>query len=374
MADWSKLPYDIIHKVSTYLVVIEDFLAFSAVCNSWHSVYVAKQWHPRPQVPMLMFSDYENSSFRSFISLYRNKVYNLELPEVHGRRCWGSSLGWLLTIGDDLKIRLLNPFTRVSVSLPSKSSLQIHFGEILDWYDIIQKAFIFRNPCTSGRNEEDLVVLIIYGPLKQLALCRPGYSSWRSIKEANHAGFIDVACLKDQIFALRDMGTLVVVDIESLAVVDVNGQRHPQHVALSLLPQWDWEQLFLVESCGDLWIVYQYHCNSHRRYHSIESIEFLIYSFDFSKKQWIRLSSLGNRAVFVGDHCSVATCASDFLNCKGDCVYFVGARTEQRWPYSDVHVDLGVYSMVKGSCKRLGFGADAPKCYSFPLWVTPTLY
>ncbi|KAI3444324.1 hypothetical protein Pfo_000989 [Paulownia fortunei] len=373
MADWSKLPYDIIHKVAAYLMAIEDFLAFSAVCCSWRSVYLAKQWHQAPQVPWLMFCGNENCSNRSFISLYRNKVYNSELPEAHGRRCWGSSSGWLVTLGNDLKIHLLNPFTRVSISLPPKSSLQIHFGEILDWYEIIEKAFVFKKPCTSHANEEDLLVMIIYGPLKQLAFCRPGYGSWKSIKDNSHAGFIDVTYVKDQIFALCDMGSLVVIDIDGLAVIDINGPHPRGHVALSL-PQWDWEQLFLVESSGDLWMVYQNHTGNHRR-SSIESIEFFIYSFDFNKKRWIRLSNLGNHAIFVGDNCSIMSIrAPDCFNCKSNRIYFVGKEMEKRWPYREVHVALGVYNLTNGISKPLCCGPEIPKYYSFPLWVVPTVH
>ncbi|KAK4404758.1 hypothetical protein Sango_0844400 [Sesamum angolense] len=370
MADWSKLPYDIIHKVATYLMAVEDFLAFSAVCRSWRSVYVAKQWHQSPQVPWLMLSGIENDSFRSFISLYRNKVYNSELPEVHGRRCWGSSSGWLVTVGNDLDIRLHNPFTRVSVNLPPKSSLRIHFGEILGWYEIIEKAFVFKKPCTSHANEEDLLVMIIYGPLKQLAFCRPGYSSWRTVKDISHTGYIDVTHVKDQIFALCGLGYLVVIDIDSLAVTDINGPQAPEHVALSL-PLWHWEHLILVESSGDLWMVYQNHTSIRRR-SSVESIEFYVYTFDFSKKRWIRLSSLGDHAIFVGDNCSMSIRAPERFNCKSNSIYFIGKRMEERWPCGEVHVDLGVYSITNGISEPLRFGPDIPKYYSFPLWVTPT--
>lgn len=369
MADWSSLPYDIIHKVSTYLIAIEDFLAFSAVCCSWRSVYLARQWHPGPQIPLLMFSDHENSSSRSFFSLYRNKVCNSELPEARSRRCWGSSSGWLVTIGSDLKIHLLSPFTRVSLSLPPKSSLQVHFGEILDWSDIVQKAFVFRKPCTTGgANEEDLVVMIIYGPLNQLAYCRPGYSSWKSIKEASGGGFIDVACVRDQIFALNSMGLLLVIDIDIQTASNTSFQQRANHVASSL-PQWDWDQLFLVESSGNLWLVFK-----DRPRNQIESVKFGVHSFDFNQRRWIRLSNMGNHTIFVGDSYSFSISGDDFSNCKNNSIYFVDKKLEHRWPYREVLVDVGVYSMATGISERLSFSPDTPISCSFPLWVTPTLH
>ncbi|KAL0404807.1 UNVERIFIED_CONTAM: hypothetical protein Sradi_2121500 [Sesamum radiatum] len=252
MADWSKLPYDIIHKVATYLMAVEDFLAFSAVCRSWRSVYVAKQWHQSPQ----------------------------------------------------------------------------------------------------------------------LAFCRPGYSSWKTVKDISRTGYIDVTHVKDQIFALCGLGSLVVIDIDSLAVTDINGPKAPEHVALSL-PLWHWEQLILVESSGDLWMVYQ-NRTSIRSRSSVESTEFYVYTFDFSKKRWIRLSSLGNHAIFVGDNCSMSIRAPDRFNCKSNSIYFIGKRMEQRWPCGEVHVDLGVHSITNGISEPLCFGPGIPKHYSFPLWVTPT--
>ncbi|KAL8489319.1 hypothetical protein ACS0TY_025286 [Phlomoides rotata] len=368
MADWSRLPYDIIHKVSTHLIAIEDFLAFSAVCCSWRSVYLAKQWHPGCQIPLLMFSDYENSSSRSFFSLYRNKVCNSELPEARSKRCWGSSSGWLVTIGNDLKIHLLSPFTHVSVSLPPKSSLRVHFGEILDWCDIIEKAFVFRKPCTTDANEDDMVVMIIYGPLKQLAFCRPGYSSWKSIKTASYGGIIDVAYVRDQIFALNIMGVLLVIDIDIQTVNNISFQQSAMHVASSL-PHWDWDQLFLVESSGNLWMVCQDRSGSR-----IESVKFWVHSFDFNRRRWIRLSNLGNHTIFVGDSYSVSISGADCSNCKSNSIYFVDKKSEQRWPCREVHVYVGVYNMATGISEQLSFSPDTPISCSFPLWVTPTLH
>lgn len=169
MADWSKLPYDIIHVIAAYLEAIEDFLAFSAVCRSWRSVYLARQWLPGRQFPWLMLSDHENSSVRLFVSLYRKKVYSFELPEAHCKQCFGSSI-WLSTIGSDFKIHLLNEFRRVCLDLPTKSSLQIHFDNIQSWYHYIDKVLVVNKPFTSFENKEDLVVIIIYGPSESVGL------------------------------------------------------------------------------------------------------------------------------------------------------------------------------------------------------------
>lgn len=374
MADWSKLPYDIVHKVATHLSVIEDFLAFSAVCSSWRLVYLYKQWSPGPQVPVLMYTYDEQSGIRSLLSLYRNKVSNLEVPEARGKRCWGSSSGWLVTIGSDLQLQLLNPFSRVSFNLPAKSSLQVSFGDFLSWHDIIERAYVFRNPSTSNANG-DLLVMIIYGTLKQLAFCRPGYTSWRRIKDRkrSHAEFIDLTCVKDQIFALSYTGSLVLVDIDSLGVTSVSGQDPPRNVALSLLIGGS-ERISLVESSGDLWMVYQ-NRECHRWTSRVESTSFMVYRFDFDRKQWIRLSDLGSHTIFVGgDNSCIAVNSAHYSKCESNVIYFVASKKEKEWPKRVVHVDLGVHCLSSGYSRPLCICPDERKMFCFPIWVIPTLH
>lgn len=374
MADWSKLPYDIIHKVATHLSDTEDFLAFSAVCCSWRLVYLYKQWSPGPQLPVLLFSNDEINGIGSLLSMYRNKVSNLEVPGAYGKRCWCSSSGWLVTIGGDLQLQLLNPFTRVSLNLPARSSLRVSFGDFLSWCDIIERAYVFRNPSTSNANE-DLLVMIIYGTLKQLAFCRPGYTSWKRIKDRkrSHAEFIDLTCVKDQIFALSYTGSLVHVDIDTLGVTSVSGQDPPRNVALSLLIGGS-ERISLVESSGDLWMVYQ-NRECHRWTSRVEATSFLVYRFDFDKKQWIRLSDLGSHTIFVGgDNSCIAVSSAHYSKCQSNSIYFVASKKEKDWPKRVIHVDLGVYSLSSGESVPLCITHDVRKQFCYPIWVIPSLH
>ncbi|XP_073121911.1 F-box protein At2g17036-like [Henckelia pumila] len=349
MADWSKLPYDIIHMVAKYLEAIEDFVAFSAVCHSWRSVYLARQWFPGRQVPWLMLSDIENSE-RIFVSLSRNKVHSFELPEAHCKQCFGSSSIWLLTIGNDFKMHLLNAFTRVRLDLPTKSSLQVHFDNIQPWYHCIDKVLVVNKPFTSFENEDDLLVVIIYGPLNQLAFSRPGFSSWITVNATSPGGgFRDIAYVNNHI----------------------DGPHPPKIIWVAMSPWWSLSPPFLVESCGDLLLVYQ--CKIHNdRKSSMKSVSFVIYSFDFSKRQWIRIHNLKNRVIFVGDNCCTSICTSELVYCKHDSIYFVADR-DKRWRTDSAHcVDLFVYNMDNGIVEPLSF--DIPKHYSCSLWVMPTLF
>ncbi|XP_028105608.1 probable F-box protein At4g22165 [Camellia sinensis] len=182
MVDCSQLPYDIIRLIAIRLHAVEDFLSFSFVCHSWRSFYLTKSWTPGPQIPWLMLSDNENSDIRSFFSLYKNKVYELELPEARGRRCWGSPHGWIVIIGSDLEIHLLNPFSRACINLPPQSTFDSQFDFHSAWYKFIDKAIIIKKSNESHTIEEEFLVMVIYGPHQDLAFSRPGYSSWVNVE------------------------------------------------------------------------------------------------------------------------------------------------------------------------------------------------
>ncbi|PSS15736.1 F-box protein [Actinidia chinensis var. chinensis] len=301
-----------------------------------------------------MLSDNQNSDIRSFFGLYRDKVYDLELPEARGRRCWGSPHGWLVTTGSDLKIQLLNPLTRACINLPPQLMFNIRFNIHREWYQFIHKAIIIKE------SNEEFLVMAIYGPYKDLAFSRPGYSSWVNVEDSSNYRFIDVVFFKGQIFALCDGGSLVVVDINAPGPLKVVCIASPPN-------QYAWEQLYLVESSGNLLVVY--------RYERHEPINVEVYKFDLNALEWMKLDDLGNLALFVGDNYSMSISSSSISNCKFNCIYFIGDSVEQWWAYDESCIgrNTGVYSMVDGTVEPFFFGADYPSYYSCPNWVTPAL-
>lgn len=366
MVDWSKLPYDIIHKVASHIPVIEDFLAFSAVCTSWRSVHLAKQWRPGTNVPVLMFSDDGNSRTRSFLSLYTSKVCNSELPGARGKRWWGSSTGWLVTIGRHYEIRLLNPFTRASINLPHHSSLKLRFGDLLNWYELMERAFVFRTPSTSAANE-DLVVVVLFGTMKQLAFCRPGYTSWICLKHKVHSEIVDVVCVKDKIYALSLVGHLLHVDIDGNSLTSIGHHSPTRDIALSLLIG-GWDRLSMVESSGELWLVCQNQPDKRLR-----PISFMVYWFSFEEMEWSRLRNLGDHTIFLTDNSCICVSAPHYSNCEGNSVYFVTSKREKGWPNRVTRVDVGLHSMGSKVSVPFCIRADIQNCISFPAWVMPSL-
>ncbi|KAL6997663.1 hypothetical protein U1Q18_007789 [Sarracenia purpurea var. burkii] len=372
MADWTQIPYDLISMIANRIPAIEDFLALSAVCRSWRSVYVHKSWSPAPVFPWLMLSESrDNQSTRAFFSFHKNRRYLLPLPEAHGRRCWGSSCGWIVTIGLDLQIHLLNPITRNRIDLPPQStfSRQPIIGNP-HWFrtHFIHKAFVFNR---QFRTEDDLLVMAIHGQNNHLAFSRPGYNSWVTVETSFPCLFKDVTVFDGKIFAVCNSGNLVLVEN-----VDVDDNGSPTARQIASPPNFadGQEKLYLVESSGELLMLCRRRTRSIVDF-SLETISFDAYRFDFDDEVWVGLGGLGDRALFIGDNNSLSISSVDDANCDANCIYFTDDDSE-RWPVDeDDHgkSDIGMYNMADRSIRFLDFGEDFAIHYSCPVWVSPAV-
>ena len=110
--DWSSIPVDLLRLVANKVHSLEDYVHFGAVCWSWyHAATSPKNNKLNSLFPWVMLADTENNDSHGFYSLSSNKVYEFDLPEIVGKRCWGSPFGWLVIAGiDNMEIQLFNPY------------------------------------------------------------------------------------------------------------------------------------------------------------------------------------------------------------------------------------------------------------------------
>ncbi|KAH7843073.1 hypothetical protein Vadar_012361 [Vaccinium darrowii] len=205
-----------------------------------------------PHFPWLMLSESKhNQPTRAFFSFYKNKRHLVPLPESQGRRCWGSSCGWIFTIRLDLQMHLLNPVTRIRINLPPHSTFSQEFTLKLaaarDWYrtHFVRKAFVFK----MSKRKGDILVMVTHGKNCCLAFARPGFSSWVTVESSTPYVFKDVTVFDGRIFAVCDSGALLIVEDIADGPSSAGSVRE---VASPPNGAMDWEKMYLVESYGEL--------------------------------------------------------------------------------------------------------------------------
>lgn len=71
--------------------------------------------------------------------------------------------------------------------------------------------------------------------------------------------------------------------------------------------------------------------------------KFEVFKFDADEYKWIKINTLGDVALFVGENSSVSLLASNFLGCMPNCIYFL--HDWDRVPRPTQPRDFGLYSM-----------------------------
>uniref|UniRef100_M1DTE6 Uncharacterized protein n=1 Tax=Solanum tuberosum TaxID=4113 RepID=M1DTE6_SOLTU len=123
MADWSKLPSDVIPHIANHIKVIEDYIAFGAVCTSWRITATKDNFDVfSPQVPLLMLQGVNHEEYyQNIYSLSKKKVSPTFLPQVRGSKYVPITEGWLCTMERDTgEINLLHPFSHKKYTFPPK--------------------------------------------------------------------------------------------------------------------------------------------------------------------------------------------------------------------------------------------------------------
>ncbi|CAI9761183.1 unnamed protein product [Fraxinus pennsylvanica] len=354
MADWSKLPYDLVVSIANQLFDVVDFLSFSAVCRCWRLVYLKKHWISSHHIPWLMLREFTEGdvSVRQFLSLTRFKIYKFPLPEANGCRCWGTSHGWVVTLSQSFAIRLVNPLTRACLDLPHHSMLRSQGHIEVDWFAAIQNAFVLKV-------RDEFVTMVIYSHNRCLSFAKYGDGTWTVVPFSIPVYLINIVCFKDKILALTMVGTLILVEIE--------GPDCPRARCIASPPadERGWENMYLVESSENLLLVlrYNHHCTH----------QFKVYKFDIFKRKWMAAVDLENNVLLVDDYgcTSVSACGS----IKPNCIY--SAQDNLGFslvPQLDQKIIVRNIKDNSTDVHGIFHGPNASTSYDCPVWTTLALW
>ncbi|ONK71547.1 uncharacterized protein A4U43_C04F9760 [Asparagus officinalis] len=408
-ADWSNLPRDAWMHIAQKFV-FRDLGVFASVCAQWRDVAREVRGSFRSRPPLLMLPLREGTHVRGLYDLSADSVCGINLPQLNDRWICGASNGWLVTCGinlpqlndrwicgasngwlvtldANLNIELFNPFSKAKLQLPPHPIMVDYQHRIYRKYRscYMQKVILTGSP---GSNRACFAASIVSNR-RRLAVCGVGDGEWTDV-ETEPNRYVDITCYKGKLFAIRECGPLVVLDVGrdyfKTDTIDAppdggplttgglagNGsvcQKYLVESAGDLLVTDTIDappdggplttgglagngsvcQKYLVESAGDLLVVLRfsrYSANGYRTW------KFHVYKLNESVQGWTKVESLGDRSIFVGVSHSISAKVCGLDGCKSNCIYFLEDLTLHR-DEKGFQLDCGLFCLEDGCTKTL---------------------
>jgi Protein of unknown function (DUF295)/F-box domain len=383
-ANWSELVPDFLEVITSYLS-LSDVNRFSAVCKHWRSIAKQRRHAPVPQLPWLVLTENPETGKRKLYNMSERRHYHIDLPELHGGYCVGSSFGWLFVVSPKIEGYLVNPFTgahylfpplslliqnlKLDQAVDGKITYEKH-GILYTWkLKKIQELIISKAVLSDDPNKcENFVIMIIVHGLYKMAFCRPKDSEWTIVSDYRFVN--DVICYKGNFYAVEECNVLYAVDLGP----EPKMQRIEPWVAVCHYNEMN-ESRYLVDYFGKhLLLVYRHKIEENdddrSTCHSVTDF-FAVFELDLERKKWRVWNDLRGNAIFVGTNRAIAVHASELPDCKANCIYFSSCSTDVCASNNYGYDDHGVYNLIEDKIEK--FYEDHIPNTSMPTWLVPNL-
>ncbi|KAK8573077.1 hypothetical protein V6N13_099892 [Hibiscus sabdariffa] len=369
--DWANMLGDIVRCIADKTRSVRYRICMSAVCQSWQASVLDQKLN----FPVcLLLAEKEDSDQRCLYNVSEEIFIELDLPEIRGRRCWGSPFGWLVTCGPDLEFRLFNPLSKASLPLPSIRTLFDYKDEQCSdiepdfWCTFyLYKVILSSSPEESG---SDCIVLAIYS-WRYVAFAKSGDKAWTRID--NMQG-VDAIYFKGSVFCCRHNGEIF--QCEDLYGAGPKAMKFAPPPTVSDLTA---KYLFVLDgnlclACREAPPHYEDEDEGEDEWGEDEdededegeggggegegeerylylTVGFYIFKLDMDTRCWEKMFSLGGNSLFLGNCCSFVINAVDYNGCRPNCVYF--SEDEIEHYHHTGSRDMGIYN-----CENLKLDLD----------------
>ncbi|XP_015083812.1 putative F-box protein At5g55150 isoform X2 [Solanum pennellii] len=207
-SDWCKLPVELLGLIASRLHFAEDWVRFGAVCKSWRICVKQNGNSSCSFLPWLMLP--QRKRLRRFYSPFNCKSYDICLPDVLDKRCWGSSHGWLVTLGANFEMHLLNPLSGGKISLPP-----LHKCPNLNLIctgKSFRDSFVYKVILSASPSSSDCVIFAIYSDNWKMAFTKPGDVAWIPLS-CIHGHVDDAMCHDGKFYAIDTFGEILIWDL-----------------------------------------------------------------------------------------------------------------------------------------------------------------
>lgn len=292
--DWAELPKVILVIIFERLSLV-DCISVSNVCKPWRNAFSRELscWK-NSGIPSLLLSGQKDREKRTCISMLEKRAWEMELPEAHGKYCWGSFQDWLILVSNSdylsVEISLLNPFTRNKINLPRT-------------WDFYHKIVLSGIP-----SPKNFICMLVHNQHREIAFWVPGAQLWREFKLVGEP-FEDAIFYMERFYLLSKDNEICQIDAASIfaaisrdntsadaSVSEIKIQCHK--VSMSENHTNDKVLRYLVESCGEVLLVCRFFSSNPGAI--LETRNFEVYVLDVEQMSWERVEHLRDRVLFLG--------------------------------------------------------------------------
>nr|XP_010911235.1 uncharacterized protein LOC105037244 [Elaeis guineensis] len=332
---WSDVTEPLLYSILSRLSSnVADFYTFSGVCTAWRSIAKAFKQELLASTPPMFMLRLANSGALRFQSITDSNYHMTSPLRVKTKNCVGVSFGYLIIVDRSWRQpSLVDPFTSTTIRLP-KQEFRIRFAIL-----------------TAPPSSPDCLLLGLGSDLgtkkcqtNAIAVCELEGSC--GTVQFWPFSFRNAIFRDGKAFALLNFSAVIIV----MDLVRDPKPRLTEVRRLSVptgLPY-----LMLTEAGGDLLLVSQDPPSGRI---SVEACP-----LDLKRRGWVRLTSLGGRALFLSyNRCEVAENPAEWEG--EDCIYMVSGNTVVRQSLKDGSTKVLIESLPQRY-------VDEDRNYD---WVTP---
>ncbi|EAZ15581.1 hypothetical protein OsJ_30993 [Oryza sativa Japonica Group] len=381
--DWSALPADLLLTVMESLAIPDLFRAGTA-CASWYAAYsIARRARIpiRDSAPCLLYSGEGDDD--------PSKATLVALPPVtalHHVESFVDEEGNIVysvdeSLGPDDPEANLPEFEEladreVPVEYPAeKLRLFMYHRVILS--------------CSPSVGRE-CVALLVHRPDGMISFARPGDERWTHINRTTSNGSLKWDTGYTDALYNKNDGLFYLLSFDgSICALDLSGSSPVARNIVKKNTQWDNPSKYIVLApWGDLLEVWRLRdfdepdetpeCSSAEfedRSDKWLTEEIMLYKVDIDKQKLVKISSIGDYALFLGFNSVVCLPTENFPMLKPDCAYLSDEFYEEICVKRHNWREIGIWDLKNCKLQSLGDveSLHAWRNWPSPIWITPSL-
>ena len=323
--DWSALPMELLRLIGEAIQARIDVVRFRSVCTSWRSsIDPPCEILPPYRLPRPYPTRSGRGAYVSHRTFYRLKLTDDANPNPS--TCSSKSSLVKVEEFEFKRKRLLNPLSNLHFGFPFPEVINLldyQVDEVSKGYELqyiggmpivgVNKLVLCPDSAWNSCVKDTVIYALSHEG--KLGYVKYGDKNWTPLLDDLVFNYDDITVYKGKPCVVGPFGTVSWID-SSMKLI----QFSP--------PLWGMgDQMHLVVSCGELYVVDRFFSKKRRFDHDLRgyrdcprTITFKVYKLD--QDRWVKVKNLGDQVFFLGKDSSFSVSATEYSGCKGNCIYF----------------------------------------------------